>query len=1076
MRTTTKYPATAAQYDLWLNQQMYPDLPIHSISSYDRIEGQLDPEIFLQANHTVLDANHISGIFMTSYEGELYNEVQEPTRQGISYIDLSNYANPEHEAKNRIQQIFQKPLDVYAQPLYQIALLKCNTECWYWMVRFHHIINDGWGNSLYMQQVRSEYQCLSNGVESDNTAKPSFLEAIENQQAYLLGKRIEHDRAYWKDRLRGHSGYSNYSSVQHRRAGLSSVKRMITNFDHSLLEGLYRFAEEEGVNSQNVFLAIIYLITRRRNGSDDQILGIPNLGRSGKTEKSTFGMFVNMQPFRINPEDERMSFSSLTKTIKRLSLKDYRAHKLPFREIYELSDAARLEHDLYEIIFSHHKQDYSSDFGTAKGQKFVHSYGVQKAPLSIYIRELGEGQPINLDIAYHGTLFSEYEIQFMSQQFLRLLGQLDAMKEQPIGDIEVLTEEEQRTALSFVTARKDLQNHTSVTELFAEQAKQHSDEIAVNDKAVSLTYAELNLLSDNVAAHLLERNLQGRRIGILVNRSAYLPVFLLGILKAGCTYVPLDSRYPQRRISYMVKDAGISTIIADSEFYDKFDREQISEILDPKTILQESADDQNLPHVSPDDIAYVIYTSGSTGQPKGVQVTHSNVTQLLLASQQKFEFNSDDVWCLFHSYAFDFSVWEIFGALLQGHRLVIVPDEATRNPAAFAELLTRQKITILNQTPSAFQYLIPEFVQSNTTGDLRYIIFGGEKLVPAQLSDWVSAFGAVKPALINMYGITETTVHVTWHQLNEGEFTANRSISNIGKPLPHLDIVLLNAKGELAPVGQQAELYVGGGGVSNGYLNKAEHTTERFIPHPFKKDEFMYRTGDSGRFLPDGSLEFINRIDRQVQVRGFRVETAEVEQAMLSHSDISNAFVTTYKSSETQLLAYVRLHQANSISEYDVRQHLATLIPDYMIPTHLFIVPNWPLTVNGKLNTSSLPKPKNEAMSLAVSNNHDLSRQVAEIWQQVLEVEDVSPNANFFDSGGNSLKMIKLQQILQKKLNTQVTLVDLYKYPNLHKLVDFLDDSRSGQDEHTRADNHARRRPERRKVAAGIRSRRNANR
>ena len=436
----------------------------------------------------------------------------------------------------------------------------------------------------------------------------------------------------------------------------------------------------------------------------------------------------------------------------------------------------------------------------------------------------------------------------------------------------------------------------------------------------------------------------------------------------------------------------------------------------------------------PSHAAYVIYTSGSTGNPKGVVVEHRQVARLFTATQEQFGFHENDVWTLFHSFAFDFSVWEMWGALLHGGRLVIVPWWVSRSPEEFLELAEREGVTVLNQTPSAFRQLMAVTLQRRRLpASLRTVIFGGEALDVPSLLPWFEMFGDERPALVNMYGITETTVHVTSRRLRREDAQAGRG-SIIGRPLPHLSVYVLDVNGQPVPVGVRGELHVGGEGVARGYLNRPELTAQRFLENPFG-DGKIYRAGDLGRWLASGELEYLGRGDNQVKLRGFRIELGEIEAALKAHKNVRDAVVLARqdRGAEPQLIAYVVL--ADALTWPELRAFLATRLPDYMLPAAMVKLERLPLTAHGKLDRTALPTSRFEATGpLFVELETDAERLLAEVWQEVLEINRVGRNDNFFHLGGDSLRSIEIRAQARKR-GLDVPLQEIFRHQTLRELA-----------------------------------------
>src|SRR5579859_37843 len=537
-------------------------------------------------------------------------------------------------------------------------------------------------------------------------------------------------------------------------------------------------------------------------------------------------------------------------------------------------------------------------------------------------------------------------------------------------------------------------------------------------------------------------------VGLCLERSFEMVIGIIAILKAGGVYVPLDPRYPEDRLQYMLQDAGVSLVLTTQELAGRL-QNWPGRLLKMDTaraeIERESVD--NLSNLTcGQNAAYVIYTSGSTGRPKGVVVGHSNVVRLFDATEPWFEFSQDDVWTLFHSYAFDFSVWELWGALLYGGRLVIVPYWISRSPSEFYELVKSSGVTILNQTPSAFQQLSRAAAQAGSSADegslkLRRVIFGGEALDFSSLEEWFKQHGDEKPLLINMYGITETTVHVTYYPVQIQESSTGWG-SRIGQPIPDLRAFVLDSEMQLAPIGVAGELFVGGAGVARGYLNRPELTAQRFVPNPYSSEpgSRLYRTGDQARWLPNGTLEFLGRLDHQVKIRGFRIELGEIEAVLCQAAGVRECVVVVREeeSGEKKLVAYLVMHPDSVIDPNQLRNHIQQNLPEYMIPASFVILDNLPLTPQGKVDRRALPAPQSMGIHAAadfVAPRTPVEETLAAIWAEILEVERVGVYDNFFELGGHSLSMIQLASRLKSAFQVEVPLRVLFDAPTLAEMT-----------------------------------------
>jgi amino acid adenylation domain-containing protein len=578
--------------------------------------------------------------------------------------------------------------------------------------------------------------------------------------------------------------------------------------------------------------------------------------------------------------------------------------------------------------------------------------------------------------------------------------------------------------------------------LFEGQVERTPERIALTGVDHQLSYRELNSRADQLADCLRARGVAPEvKVGLFVQRSPELVIAILAILKAGGAYVPIDPSYPPERISFLLTDAELGVLVTQTNLESKLPPHPVRVVRLDEVPETASA---NLPRVpaQPQSLAYVIYTSGSTGRPKGVEITHHNVVRLFQAAAEWFDFNADDVWSLFHSCAFDFSVWEIWGALLHGGRLVIVPLGVSRSPADFLQLLARERVTVLNQTPSAFRQLQHAEQDAPPEGGLalRYVIFGGEAIDLRSLRPWFERHGDERPRLVNMYGITETTVHVTVRPLARNDTDSG---SLIGVPLPDLQLHLLDDEQRPVAVGEVGEIYVGGAGLARGYLNRAELTAQRFINNPFAPEERLYRSGDLARQLPGGELEYLGRCDQQVKIRGFRVELGEIESALGSHVGVRAAVVVARAetSGDKRLVAYVVADLAQRPTLASLREHARAGLPDYMVPAAFVFLERLPLTAHGKIDREALPAPAAERPDLAVpyiAPRTPVERRLAAIWAEVLQLDRVGLDDPFYELGGDSLLLVALVERLREEGFAQVSPTELFQYPTVGALARFV--------------------------------------
>ncbi|MCS7500250.1 amino acid adenylation domain-containing protein, partial [Pseudomonas aeruginosa] len=597
-------------------------------------------------------------------------------------------------------------------------------------------------------------------------------------------------------------------------------------------------------------------------------------------------------------------------------------------------------------------------------------------------------------------LFDASTVERLAGHWRNLLRGIVANPRQRLGELPLLDAPERRQTLSeWNPAQRECAVQGTLQQRFEEQARQRPQAVALILDEQRLSYGELNARANRLAHCLIARGVGADvPVGLALERSLDMLVGLLAILKAGGAYLPLDPAAPEERLAHILDDSGVRLLLTQGHLLEHLPRQAGVEVLAiDGLVLDGYAESDPLPTLSADNLAYVIYTSGSTGKPKGTLLTHRNALRLFSATEAWFGFDERDVWTLFHSYAFDFSVWEIFGALLYGGRLVIVPQWVSRSPEDFYRLLCREGVTVLNQTPSAFKQLMAMACSADMATQqpaLRYVIFGGEALDLQSLRPWFQRFGDRQPQLVNMYGITETTVHVTYRPVSEADLEGGL-VSPIGGTIPDLSWYILDRDLNPVPRGAVGELYIGRAGLARGYLRRPGLSATRFVPNPFPggAGERLYRTGDLARFQADGNIEYIGRIDHQVKVRGFRIELGEIEAALAGLAGVRDAVVLAHDGvGGTQLVGYVVADSAEDAERLreSLRESLKRHLPDYMVPAHLMLLERMPLTVNGKLDRQALPQPDASLSQQAYrAPGSELEQRIAAIWAEILGVERV---------------------------------------------------------------------------------------
>jgi amino acid adenylation domain-containing protein len=659
-----------------------------------------------------------------------------------------------------------------------------------------------------------------------------------------------------------------------------------------------------------------------------------------------------------------------------------------------------------------------------------------------------------IEAEYAVDLYKHETIERILTQLIFLMGSFDTLLDQPIDRIPLWSADEACLLIQGISSQA---RRFSVTrcmhQRFEDQVCNTPNAVAVvmpGGAGRQFTYSQLNA-SANRLAHYLQKKGVGPDVlvGLYVERTPDLIMALLAILKAGGAYLPIDLSYPPERVAFMLSDAEAPVVITDSRTVQMLPQTRAEIIcIDTDERAWASLSSENpCSDVTADNLAYSIFTSGSTGQPKGVLITHANVSRLFDATRTWFHFSEHDTWTFFHSSAFDFSVWEIWGALIYGGRLIVVPFADSRSPELFYDLLASEHVTVLNQTPSAFRQLVgvDETRSGSKLEKLRLVIFGGEALNIQSLAPWFSKYGDVMPQLVNMYGITETTVHVTYRPLTIADLSEALG-SVIGRPIPDLQLYVLDPALRPLPVGVPGEMFVGGAGVARGYLKRDALTAERFIKNPFssRASEKLYRSGDLARRTRDGDLEYLGRADQQVKIRGFRVELGEIQSALTRQPSVREAFVVAKESCDGEkiLVAYL-VPSSGQVPGIDkLRRDLQANLPSYMVPSHFVFLDQLPLTSNGKVDRAALP-----ATSVRRSNMEqpfsaprtELERKIARIYEEVLNLDNVGIDDDFFDLGGNSLRLAGAHTQVERVIGRNFSVTDMFVHTTVRKLAASFD-------------------------------------
>ncbi|MEW1762479.1 amino acid adenylation domain-containing protein, partial [Streptomyces cyaneofuscatus] len=1038
------------QEQMWFLSRLDPDSTQYLVPFVVTLTGPLDAGLLGTAWQRLTDRHEILRTRYTLAGESPVQVVSDSERVTLPVVDLTGTAPGARTAA--VQDVIDRelflPFDLERDLPVRGRLLRLADDEHVLALVFHHIACDAWSTEVVARELSALYTALAEPTEAALPPVPvQYADFAAWQRAEMSGATLERHLDYWKSQLVGLTPIELPTDRPRKAVRDASGATVAFSLPGELATRLRAFAEDQNATLFMVVLAAYHGLLARYTGTTDIAVGTVVSGRGRPELQGMVGYGINSLVLRGHWEVEP-TFRELVARTKDTVLGAFDHQGVPFAQ---LIDAVQPERDLarnplFDVALTMHgeRTDAFALPGIA-AEPFQGEGDAAKYDLDLQVREGADGS-LHGHLEYAIELFDRTTAERLTGHLVRLLDAAVTTPDREIGALGLLGADEHAwlTAGAAVTGEVTGTVHGA----FEAQVRQTPDAVAVTFEAEELTYAQLNERANRIAHRLRAAGVGPETlVGVCLERSADLVPALLGVLKAGGAYLPLDPAAPADRLGFMIADAAVPVVVTQSAHTGLLAplHSGTTLVLDADGTLDTAPAHDPEPVAGADHLVYVIYTSGSTGRPKGVCLTHANVLRLFDVTGRRTGFHADDVWTLFHSYAFDFSVWEMFGALLHGGRLVVVPKEVTRDPSAFLDLLVEQRVSVLNQTPSAFRALVAAAREGDPRVDrlaLRTVVFGGEKLEVADLRPWADRLGLDRPTLVNMYGITETTVHVTHHELTATDLGAG--VSPVGVALDDLAVHLLDGRGNPVPVGVFGEIHVAGRGVARGYLGRPELTAERFVPDPFgEPGSRLYRSGDVARRLADGSLEFLGRNDEQVKIRGFRIELGEINAVLAARESVRDAVVLAREVTpgDRQLVAYVVPAPGTEFDAVALRTALGRELPEYMVPAYFVALDQLPLTVNGKLDDKALLAPQPGAVRAAgqtyTAPRTGLERQVAAIWGEVLKVPSVGVHDSFFDLGGHSLRAINLSGHL-REVGLDVSVRDLFEHRTVARLAERL--------------------------------------
>ncbi len=1052
-------PLSFAQQRLWFLHQLSPDSHSYNLLDALRLEGNLNLLALEQSLSELIRRHEILRTTFPMVEGQPIQRIAPPSTVSLPLEDLQGLSkNEQTEHLQEIAIAFSlKPFNLAKESLVQFKLLKLGFQEYVLLLKMHHIIYDGWSLSIFFGELSQLYAAFVQGLPSP-LAKLSiqYADFAVWQRQWLTGEVLERQLNYWQKQLQDAPTILELPT-DYPRPPIPSFRGdgQVFRLNQDLTQRLKRLSQKSGATLFMTLLAAFFVLISRCSGQLDVLVGSPIANRNSSAIEKLMGFFANTLALR-GDMSRNPSFLELLERVKQTTLSAYAHQDLPFEMLVEKLQLNRdLSHNpLIQVMFS--LQNTPQSEASLSGLK------MESLPLSVELKARFDLEVNFWEVSdrlesvwcYSTDLFAAPTINQMGQHFQNLLTAIAANPNMGIFELSMLSDEERYQLLSLWNeTHTDYPSDQCIHQLFEEQVKRTPDAVAVVCSQQQLTYNELNCRANQLAHYLQKLGVKPEElVGICLERSLDMIVGLLAILKVGGAYVPIDPDYPQERISFMLQDTQVKIILTCESLQTSLPNHQAIVICldkDWQQINQASQDNLNST-VSADNLAYVIYTSGSTGKPKGVGVIHRSVNRLLFGVNYA-HLDATQRFLQMAPIAFDASTFEIWGALLHGARCVIFTEDIP-TATSLRNAIDKHGITILWLTAALFNKIIDD--NSQALSGIKQLLIGGEALSVAHVHKALETLPLTQ--IINGYGPTESTTFTCCYPIPKQLEATIKSIP-IGCPISNTQVYILDNYLQPVPIGVVGELHIAGAGLAKGYLNRPELTQEKFIPNPFEKDEVspptplnkggnepskLYKTGDLARYLPDGNIEYVGRIDNQVKIRGFRIELGEIEAVLSQNQAVQSSCVIVREDNpgEKQLVAYIVPKLGVKLTSGDLRQFLSHKLPGYMVPGAFVLLESFPLTANGKIDRRALKAPSNTSDSdRFIEARNQLELNLVQIWSKVLKIDKISVHDNFFDLGGHSLLAPYLITQIKEQLGKEIAVTTIFQNPTIEQLATIIE-------------------------------------
>ncbi len=1011
------YIASSAQKRMYLINKMTGEQTAYNIPSAYIIEGKVDINTFEECFRILIKRHEALRTSFATIDNEIVQKIHKNVDFNITYSELD-----EENIDIAINE-FIKPFDLTQAPLFRVSLLKLSEDRYLFLNDMHHIISDGTSMGILVRDLADIY----NG-EPLKENRLQYRDYSVWQNELLKSGVIQKQEEYWTNLLSGELPVLNLPE-DFPRPNVRSFEGSSVEFEvgAELTGKLNTIAKETGSTLYMVLVAAYNILLKKYTGQNDIIVGTPVAGRLNADLQNIIGMFVNTLVLRNFPEGEK-TFTDFLKEVRQNALKAYENQDYQFEDLVDKLNFKRdmTRNPLFDTMFV--LQNMQSDAAQIGSLRFVpYKVDNQVAKFDITLDAQEYAENISFSIAYCTRLFKKETIESVSRCYVNILKEIAEDPEKRISKIEILSEEEKKQLLFDFNDTKNKYPDKTIHKLFEEQAERTPYEVAVIYEDKEITYKELNEKSNRVARELIKRGVSADKVvGILMDTSIEMVMAIFGVLKAGGAFLPINTGHPAERVKFILEDSRAVMLLTNRSFEGKVPFG--CKILSVESAINSCSDGSNIGYVSgPDDLAYIIYTSGTTGKPKGVMIEHRGIYNTIMFRKELFQLNKDDVTLQLFSYSFDGFMTSFFTPVVSGATVVLLNEIGVKDPHALRNSIVKYGVTHFIMVPPLYKALL-ELLEPQDMKSLRIVVLAADKLSLAIVSE--SKQKNPELEIVNEYGPTECSVLST---LSRGIRTD--SPITIGKPISNIMVHIVDKDNALVPLMVAGELCLSGVGLARGYVNNTELTNEKFVPNPFLEGERMYKTGDLARWLPDGSIEFMGRIDHQVKIRGYRIEPSEIENRLLEHGAVKSAVVVDREdeNGNKYLCAYVV--ELSEVDVIELKEFLLLEFAEYMIPSFFVKLDEIPVSPNGKIDRKALPEPdrSHAVTNQYVASKNNMEHNIVKVWERVLGMENIGTNDNFFELGGDSIKAIQVVSMLS--VNYDVSINDLFEHPTIAKLA-----------------------------------------